>query len=218
VPNRSPDSQYSTHAWSPGPDPEHLQLIRRGAAVFAPGGTSHLVLEVLACVADEAAVTGDSGAALTLHRDGSICVADRGRGTDTRADSDGRTMRKPVMTTGDLRFFESPDVTILPDGHPRRGISVVSALSEWLVHTSRRRDGAWSQRYERGIPVSSLTPVPDDGTTGTTVHFRPDQALIPSTRVSASELRRLAARFSPALILEITDQRAVSQRSPRPTA
>jgi DNA gyrase/topoisomerase IV subunit B len=35
---------------------------------------------------------------------------------------------------------------------PRRGISVVAALSEWLVHTNRRRDDAWTQRYEHGIP------------------------------------------------------------------
>jgi topoisomerase IV subunit B len=71
------------------------------------------VLEVLACVADEAIATGDTRTALTVHPDGSICVADYGRGTDTRADSDGRTIPKPVMTTKDLRFFDCPDVTRL---------------------------------------------------------------------------------------------------------
>ena len=65
-----------------------------------------------------------------------------------------------------LRFFDSPGAQLLPDGHPRRGISVVAALSEWLVHANRRQDGAWTQRYEHGIPV-----------TGTTVHFRPDETV-----------------------------------------
>jgi DNA gyrase subunit B len=52
-------------------------------------------------------------------------------------------------------------------------MSVVAALSEWLVHTNRRQDGSWTQRYEHGIPVTDLVPVADNGTTGTTVHFRP---------------------------------------------
>lgn len=56
-------------------------------------------------------------------------------------------------------------------------MSVVAALSEWLVHTNRRRNGSWTQRYEHGIPVTGLEPVADDGTTGTVVHFRPAEVL-----------------------------------------
>jgi DNA gyrase subunit B len=164
-------------------------------------------LEVLAYVADEAVLTGDTTTALTLHGDGSVSVADHGGGTDTRVDSHGTAIKKPVMTTKDLRFFDTPDVVRLPDGHPRGGISVVSALSDWLVHTNRRRNGAWVQRYERGIPVSGITPMPDDGTTGTTVHFMPDPALITSTQIEVNELRRFADQFSPQLTLDITDQR-----------
>ena len=78
------------------------------------------------------------------------------------------------MATKDLRFFDSADAQLLPDGHPRRGISVVAALSEWLVHTNHRRDGAWTQRYEHGIPVTGLLAVPGSSASGTTVHFRPD--------------------------------------------
>lgn len=58
-----------------------------------------------------------------------------------------------------------------------RGISVVAALSEWLVHTNRHRDGAWVQRYEHGVPVTDLVPVAGDGKTGTTVWFLPDETL-----------------------------------------
>jgi DNA gyrase subunit B len=58
-------------------------------------------------------------------------------------------------------------------GTRARGISVVAALCEWLVHVNRRADGAWTQRHEHGIPVTGLVPVPGTGTTGTAVHFRP---------------------------------------------
>lgn len=104
-----------------------------------------------------------------------MSVADDGRGTDTRFDAHGRVVKKPVMATKDLRFFDFPEAQVLPDGHPRRGMSVVAALSEWLVHTNRRDNGSWTQRYEQGIPVTGPEPVADDGTTGTVVHFRPGE-------------------------------------------
>jgi DNA gyrase subunit B len=155
-------------------DVAHLDAIRAVPGEFAPGGVRHLVLEVLAYAADEAESRGDVGTAVvTRYADGSVSVADDGRGTDTRVDAAGRTVRKPVMATKDLRFFDDPTAAILPDGHPRRGMSVVAALSAWLVHTNRRANGSWTQRYEHGVPVTELTPVPDDGTTGTTVHFLP---------------------------------------------
>lgn len=170
--------QNTTHDWARAIDVRHLELIRQGPAEFAPGGVLHLVLEVLAYAADEAAERGTGHAVVTRHDDGSISVADDGRGTDTRVDPSGRTVRKPVMATKDLRFFDEPSVS-LPDGHPRRGMSVVAALSEWLVHTNRRVNGSWTQRYEHGVPVTDLTPIDSDGTTGTTVHFLPSPGLAP---------------------------------------
>lgn len=96
---------------------------------------------------------------MTVKPDGSVSVSDNVRGTDTRVDDLGSTVKKPIMATKDLRFFDFPDAQLLPDGHPRRGMSVVAALSEWLVHTNRRRNGAWTQRYEHGIPVTDLVPI-----------------------------------------------------------
>lgn len=185
--------QNTTHDWARAIDVRHLELIRQGPADFAPGGAVHLVLEVLAYAADEASSRGSGHAVVTLHPDGSISVADNGRGTDTRVDAEGRTVKKPVMATKDLRFFDEPSV-LLPDGHHRRGMSVVAALSEWLVHTNRRANGFWTQRYEHGIPVTDLTPIESDGTTGTTVHFLPSAGLAPVTT--------LPTDFGPCLTVE----------------
>ncbi|OLZ57951.1 ATP-binding protein [Amycolatopsis keratiniphila subsp. nogabecina] len=169
----------TTHDWAGSVDLDHLARIRRSPGEFAPGGVAHLVLEVLAYAAEEAESTGDGHAVVTAHPDGSISVSDDGRGTATRADGHGGFVKKPVMSTKDLRFFDSPEAQKLPDGHPRRGVSVVAALSDWLVHTNRRRDGSWTQRYERGVPVTDLSPIADDGTTGTTVRFRPGEEIGP---------------------------------------
>ncbi|GIG62647.1 hypothetical protein Lfu02_70190 [Longispora fulva] len=197
----------TTHDWASTVDGEHLAEVRQQPATFAPGGIAHLILEVVAYAADEAENTTAGRCVVTLHDDGSVSVADNGRGTDTRHDEQGRPIKKPVMATKDLRYFDFPDAQQLPDTHPRRGMSVVAALSEWLVHTNHCRDGAWTQRYEHGIPVTDLIPVPHAGTTGTTVRLLLDAALGTSATVSAPELVQLTHTAWPHLTIELADER-----------
>jgi len=200
--------ENTTHDWAAAVDHEHLADIRQQPATHAAGGVEHLILEVLAYAADEAESIGRAGRVgkgiVTLHPDGSVSVADDGRGTDTRVDSAGQVVKKPVMGTKDLRFFDDPEAETLPDGHPRRGMSVVAALSQWLIHTNRRAGGSWTQRYEHGVPTTDLMPVADDGTTGTTVHFQPDTAIRAGHGNMASDLTR--ASWSP-LRVELVDER-----------
>ncbi|MDJ1130498.1 ATP-binding protein [Streptomyces iconiensis] len=197
----------TTHDWAGTVDAGHLTRIRNDPAEFAPGGVRHLVLEVMAYAADEAEARGGGHCTVAFHTDGSVSVADDGRGTDTRFDGQGRPVKKPVMATKDLRFFGRPVARLLPDGCPRRGMSVVAALSEWLVHTNRRAGGAWVQRYEHGIPTTDLIPVADDGTTGTVVHFRPGEPLRAAAGPVAAETARLGAAW-PCLSVEVETHRA----------
>jgi DNA gyrase subunit B len=196
----------TTHDWTSGVDVGHIEHIRQNPALFASGGVGHLVLEIVAYAGEEAEANNGGRCSITLHSDGSISVSDNGRGTDTRVDLDGRTVKKPVMVSRDLRFFDAPDAPRLPDGHPRRGISVVAALSEWLVHTNRRRNGAWTQRYEQAVPVTDLVPVTADGTTGTTVHFRPAGIVRMMGGVKVGELSRWTAS-STHLSIAVNDMR-----------
>jgi topoisomerase-4 subunit B len=187
--------QNTTHQWKRWVDLDHLAHVRQRPGDFAPGGVLDLVLEVVAYAADEAADQATGHCHITLHSDESISVADNGRGTDTRFDDMGRVIKKPVMATKDLRFFDFPNAQQLPDGHPRRGMSVVAALSEWLVHVNRRHNGSWIQRYENGVPVTGLVPVADDGTRGTTVHFLADEALRTAGHVSPRHLLQVTAMW-----------------------
>ncbi|RKT77377.1 DNA gyrase subunit B [Terracoccus luteus] len=166
----------TTHEWSAHVDAQHLQDVRRllgrpGAA----GGRRHLILEVLAYADDEAATLGRSGLAIvTSHADGAVTIEDDGRGTDTRRDSDGRLVRKPVMASADVRFSDVDTAPLLPDGLPRRGISAVAALSSTLTHENHRADGAWSQTYHHGIPDGELETLRPRRGSGTVVTFTTD--------------------------------------------
>jgi topoisomerase-4 subunit B len=189
VTNPRADWVNTTHDWAGTVDQEHLEQIRSDPGRYAPGGLIHLVLEVIAYPEDEAESAGRRGTCtVTLHADGSIAIEDNGRGTDTRVDEHGQLIKKPIMATQDLRFFAEPASPLLPDGHPRRGMSVVAALSDWLVHTNRRLNGSWTQRYEHGLPVTELEPLESTPATGTTVHFRPDPAHFPGNNLTADEL------------------------------
>lgn len=170
--------QPSTHDWTVPVDRAHLDLIRSSPTAHAPGGAAHLLLEVLAYPADEAAVIGGGCCRVTFTEAGFI-VADEGRGTATVRGEDGRVLRKPVMSTADLRFFDTEPPVLLPDGLPRRGMSVVAALSPRLDHTNRRSEGGWTQSYRFGIPADELTELPGSGRTGTTVEVRLDPELGP---------------------------------------
>ncbi|WP_426996577.1 ATP-binding protein [Pseudarthrobacter sp. N5] len=205
VRDSTPPWRTTTHDRASTLDADHLTQIRRDPAVFAPDGIQHLILEVIAYAVDEAESTTPGSCVVTLHGDGSVSVADNGRGTDTLYDADGRPIKKPVMSTRDIRFFDLRDAQILPDGHARRGMSVVAALSEWLIHTNRRSNGAWTQRYEYGVPVTDLVPI-DNDTSGTTVHFLPDEALHAAAAVEAAQLRRCTTW--PTLVVADIDERS----------
>ena len=183
----------TTHDWADSVDMVHLDAIRSDPEAYAPGGLQQLVLEVLAYADDEAEALGRRGkCVVTVHTEGSVSVTDDGRGTDTRCDSHGTVIKKPVMATKDLRFFESQHGVLLPDGHVRRGMSVVSALSCWLTHTNRRQNGAWTQRYEHGLPTTDLVPIDSSEATGTTVRFLADRNLVPSSTLTPTDMRTVA--------------------------
>jgi topoisomerase IV subunit B len=77
--------------------------------------------------------------------------------------------------------------------------------NQWLVHLNRRRDGAWTQRYRYGIPVTGLVPVDPDGSTGTTVRFLPDRNVQPTVAMLPRHLEVLT-RW-PSVAIDLIDQR-----------
>ena len=79
----------TTHDWSMPVDVDHLCAVRADLGAFAVGGVQHLVLEVIAYALDEAVEGATTRIDVEARADGSLCISDDGRGTDTRIDGRG---------------------------------------------------------------------------------------------------------------------------------
>src|SRR5207249_476425 len=54
------------------------------------------------------------------------------------------------------------------------GLSVVNALSEWLIAEVRRNGKVYRQEFARGVPQGDMETVGESTETGTTITFMPD--------------------------------------------
>jgi DNA gyrase subunit B len=91
------------------------------------------------------------------------------------------------------------------------GVSVVNALSEWLVAEVRRGGKLYRQEFARGVPSSEVEVVGKASDTGTTITFMPDSEVFDeleySTQLLVQRLRETAF-LTRGLRIVLTDERA----------
>jgi DNA gyrase subunit B len=96
------------------------------------------------------------------------------------------------------------------------GVSVVNALSEWLVAEVRRDGKVWRQEFTRGVPNADMTQAGDAGPeTGTTIAFLPDHEIFDEIEWSAETLvqrLRETAFLTRGLRITLADDRASGAR------
>jgi len=174
-------------------------------------GLHHLVYEVVDNSVDEALGGYAKGINVLLNRDGSVSVADDGRGIPVdRHPQLGRPALEIVMTVlhaGGKFDHESYSVS---GGLHGVGVSVVNALSEWMEVEVRRNGRIYWQRYQRGSVASDVEVRGHSDKTGTTVTFKPDGGIFEETEFNfdtlSSRLRELAF-LNRGLSITIKDER-----------
>ena len=154
-----------------------------------PKGLHHLVYEVVDNSIDEALAGICDTIIVNLHEDGSVSVEDNGSGIPVETHPQtGKSTVETVLTILHAGGKFNNSAYKVSGGLHGVGVSVVNALSEWLVARVRRDGMEYEQKFERGIAVTELEPIGNSNITGTTIHFMPDSTIFDTIEFSFETL------------------------------
>ncbi len=140
-----------------------------------PKGLHHLVYEVVDNSIDEALAGICDTIRVTIFDDNSLKVSDNGSGIPVeKHPQTGKSTVETVLTILHAGGKFNNGAYKVSGGLHGVGVSVVNALSEWLVAKVRRDGKEYMQKFERGLAKSELEVIGDSDETGTTIHFKPD--------------------------------------------
>ena len=176
---------------------EGLEAVRKRPSMYigstGPAGLHHLVTELVDNCIDEIGAGYGTQIDVQLHTDGSVTVADDGRGipVDMHATA-GVSALEVVMTTlhAGGKFDGRDQVGYQTAGGLHGvGASCVNALSEWLNVQVQQNGALYEQRYARGIPQTSVDEIGASKKTGTRTTFMPDAEIFDTLDFSHDILR-----------------------------
>ena len=194
---------------------EGLEAVRKRPGMYIGStdsrGLHHLVYEILDNSVDEALGGYGDHIIVTIHKDNSISVKDKGRGMPTGMHKMGKPTPEVILTIlhAGGKFGQGGYKT--SGGLHGVGASVVNALSEWLIVTIKRDGIVYEQRFENGgKPVTTLEKIGTTNQTGTTLHFKPDTTIFSTITYNFETLcerLRESAFLLKGLKIELNDER-----------
>jgi len=192
---------------SSGYDASHIQVlegieaVRRRPAMYigdtATRGLHHIVYEVVDNSVDEALGGFCDSIDVVMRADGSVTVADNGRGIPVDMHkTEKKSALEVVMTTLHAGGKFDRKTYRVSGGLHGVGVSVTNALSEWMEVKVSRDGKIYQQSYEKGEPTSKVEVIGKSTKTGTTVTFMPDGEIFTTLEFSfetlSGRLRELA--------------------------
>ena len=175
-------------------------------------GLHHLVWEVVDNSIDEYFANVCNRVDVTVHADGSVRVADNGRGIPTGISTKhGISAAELALTSlhAGGKFKASNNYKVSSGLHGV-GVSAVNAVSEWLRLEVWREGKVHEVEFRQGKTVAPLRVVGETPRTGTIVTFKPDPTIFSmvefSYEILENRLRELAY-LNAGLTLTLLDER-----------
>jgi DNA gyrase subunit B len=188
--------------------------LRPGMYIGSTGirGLHHLVYEVVDNAVDEALAGFNDSVEITIRPDNSVTVRDRGRGIPVDVmPEQGLSALEVVLTKLHAGGKFGGDGYKVSGGLHGVGVSVVNALSEWLIAEVERDGKVYRQEFARGVPQGPMQVVGESKETGTTISFLADAEIFDETVHDATTLLsrfREMAFLTRGLKVTFTDERA----------
>ncbi|GMG98140.1 DNA topoisomerase (ATP-hydrolyzing) subunit B [Tepidimicrobium xylanilyticum] len=141
-------------------------------------GLHQLVYEVVDNSVDEALAGVCDTIKVWIDKDNSITVEDNGSGIPVEIHPQtGKSTVETVLTILHAGGKFNNSAYKVSGGLHGVGVSVVNALSEWLIVKVKRNGKEYMQKFKRGVPVTELEIIGEADSTGTTISFKPDKEI-----------------------------------------
>ena len=196
---------------------EGLEAVKRRPGMYIGStdarGLHHLVWELVDNAIDEALAGYCTHVEVDIGADNSISVRDNGRGIPVGYhEKMGKSALEVTLTVLHAGGKFGGSGYKVSGGLHGVGLSVVNALSKWLVAEVRRDGQVYRQEYDHGEPVTGVEAVAtcEEGDSGTTITYLADGEIFDQVEYSfdtlAGRMRELAF-LNKGLKITVTDHR-----------